>query len=95
MPSQLAHMPDCADAGRVSRPVNLHIGVKHHETRTGAVVVSITEQCPHCLRALCYSSDVVAIRNLMRHLRWAAVVDTSTWMHRQGLWGDQPLPGIS
>ncbi len=95
MPAQLAHKRECASYGLVNQPVELHFSITHHPDRTGATVISAYERCEQCGRELVYNTEVVAVRNVLRNLRRWAMIDVSTWLHRQGLWGDQPLPGLS
>jgi NADH dehydrogenase/NADH:ubiquinone oxidoreductase subunit G len=95
MPAQLAHERTCASYGLQNQPVELHFSITHHPDRSGTTLITAYERCEQCRRCLVYTADVVAVRNVLRNLRRQTMIDVSTWLHRQGLWGDQPLPGLS
>jgi hypothetical protein len=58
--------------------------------------ITIYEQCIEC-RAAIYYVGQAAVRgsNVIRAFRREATAWIATWLHRNTLWGDQPLTGLS
>jgi hypothetical protein len=95
MPEQLAHAQSCPVTPWERGRLELILTIKPHPKRTGATYVTWVEKCPECGRFLTYTTDTVAYRNVLKDVRLSAVIAVSTWLQRQGLWGDQPLPDMS
>jgi shikimate 5-dehydrogenase len=95
MPEQLAHASTCTTVPWERERLELVLTIQPHPKRTGAVNMTWLEKCPLCGRYLSYNTEVVAYRNCLKETRLSAVVAVSTWLQRQGLWGDQPLPDLS
>lgn len=95
MPEQLHHASHCTANPLDKDTMSLHLHIVPHATRTGLREISWTESCTGCGNRLTYHTGQVAVRNVLRSVRLEAVLYVTTYLHRQGLWGDQPLPDPS
>jgi hypothetical protein len=95
MPERLQHTPKCDSVPWEEDELGLHMSIAPHPDRHGCVTVTWYEQCARCNQRLSYTTDVVARRNVLKHLRSTAMIYHSTWTQREGRWGDQPLPEMS
>jgi hypothetical protein len=91
--NELIHHAPCG-RDMAEEPPELHLVLANHSDIH--YKVRVYEQCPEC-HAVVYYLGEAGIRGsrIITSFRRLCVPWIATWMHRNTLWGDQSLPGLS